>query len=180
MTGLIAGLLQLQYGAVLSASHYRNIKVPRAEGGGKTAGSGAVRVYVGLGRKDGMTKRSLAELLSSLLSIPDHAVDRIELFERFSLADLPADAAHEAVRLSKRRANVPHIHLDVKSGAGAEKRSIPLHGTAHSHGGHPKKSSSRKMREDSRREAFFREKDNKKKRPVSSGGAAAYKKRPVF
>ncbi|MEL3906236.1 MAG: DEAD/DEAH box helicase [Treponema sp.] len=180
LTGLIAGLLQLQYGTVLSASHYRNIKVPRAEGGGKTAGSGAVRVYVGLGRKDGMTKRGLAELLSSLLSIPDHAVDRIELFERFSLADLPADAAHEAVRLSKRRANVPHIHLDVKSGTGTEKRSAPLHGAVHSHGGYPKKSSSRKMREDSRRDAFFREKDNKKKRPVSSGGAAAYKKRPVF
>ena len=122
-----------------------------------------------LGRKDGTSKRSLAQFFSTLLSIPEHAVDRIELFDRFSLADLPADAAHEALRLSKKKANMPHIHIDTKSDSVNEKNPHTA--------GYAKKSPSRKLREGNRREAFFREKDTRKKHPVSAGSAAAYKKR---
>ena len=167
---VLAAVLQLHYGSVLSASHYRNIKVPRTEDKrGKSSGGNTIRLYIGLGRKDGTSKRSLAQFFSTLLSIPEHAVDRIELFDRFSLADLPADAAHEALRLSKKKANMPHIHIDTKSDPVNEK---PPH-TA----GYAKKSPSRKLREGNRREAFFRDKDTRKKHPVSAGSAAAYKKR---
>ena len=167
---LLAAVLQLHYGSVLSASHYRNIKIPRSEEKrGKSSGENTVRLYVGLGRKDGTSKRSLAQFFSTLLSIPEHAVDRIELFDRFSLADLPADAAHEALRLSKKRANMPHIHIDTKSDNVTDKNAQPV--------GSAKKSPSRKLREGNRREAFFREKDTRKKHPLSAGSAAAYKKR---
>ena len=169
-TEVLAAVLQLHYGSVLSASHYRNIKVPRNEDKrGKSSGGNTIRLYIGLGRKDGTSKRSLAQFFSTLLSIPEHAVDRIELFDRFSLADLPADAAHEALRLSKKKANMPHIHIDTKSDSVNEKSP---HTT-----GSAKKSPSRKLREGNRREAFFREKDTRKKHPVSTGSAAAYKKR---
>lgn len=168
---VLAAVLQLHYGSVLSASHYRNIKIPRTEDKrGKSSGGNTIRLYIGLGRKDGTSKRSLAQFFSTLLSIPEHAVDRIELFDRFSLADLPADAAHEALRLSKKKANMPHIHIDTKSDPVNEKS--PPH-TA----GYAKKSPSRKLREGNRREAFFRDKDTRKKHPVSAGSAAAYKKR---
>lgn len=167
---LLAAVLQLHYGSVLSASHYRNIKIPRSEEKrGKSSGENTIRLYVGLGRKDGTSKRSLAQFFSTLLSIPEHAVDRIELFDRFSLADLPADAAHEALRLSKKRANMPHIHIDTKSDNVTDRNAQPA--------GSAKKSPSRKLREGSRREAFFREKDTRKKHPLSAGSAAAYKKR---
>ena len=163
-------MLQLHYGSVLSASHYRNIKVPRSEEKrGKSSDGNTVRLYIGLGRKDGTSKRSLAQFFSTLLSIPEHAVDRIELFDRFSLADLPTDAAHEALRLSKKRANMPHIHIDTKSD-GLNDKGVHTAGYA-------KKSPSRKLREGNRREAFFRDKDARKKHPVSAGSAAAYKKR---
>jgi len=169
-TEVLAAVLQLHYGSVLSASHYRNIKVPRNEDKrGKSSGGNTIRLYIGLGRKDGTSKRSLAQFFSTLLSIPEHAVDRIELFDRFSLADLPADAAHEALRLSKKKANMPHIHIDTKSDPVNEKSP---HTT-----GYAKKSPSRKLREGNRREAFFRDKDTRKKHPVSAGSAAAYKKR---
>lgn len=169
-TELLAAVLQLHYGSVLSASHYRNIKIPRnEEKRGKSSGENTVRLYVGLGRKDGTSKRSLAQFFSTLLSIPEHAVDRIELFDRFSLADLPADAAHEALRLSKKRANMPHIHIDTKSDNVTDRNAQPA--------GSAKKSPSRKLREGNRREAFFREKDTRKKHPLSAGSAAAYKKR---
>ena len=170
---LLAAVLQLQYGATLSASHYRNIKVPRADGESKNkksfGGKNTIRLYIGLGRKDGTSKRDIAQLFSGLLSIPEHAVDRIELFDRFSLADLPAEAAHEAMRLSKKRGGLPHMHIDVKSDGFMEK---PSHGA-----GYGKKSSARKLRENGRREAFLREKDGRKKHPASAGSAAAYKKR---
>ena len=167
---VLAAVLQLHYGSVLSASHYRNIKVPRTEEKrGKSSGGNTIRLYIGLGRKDGTSKRSLAQFFSTLLSIPEHAVDRIELFDRFSLADLPADAAHEALRLSKKKANMPHIHIDTKSDSVNEKSPHTA--------GYAKKSPSRKLREGNRREAFFRDKDTRKKHPVSAGSAAAYKKR---
>jgi len=167
---VLAAVLQLHYGSVLSASHYRNIKVPRTEDKrGKSSGGNTIRLYIGLGRKDGTSKRSLAQFFSTLLSIPEHAVDRIELFDRFSLADLPADAAHEALRLSKKKANMPHIHIDTKSDSVNEKSPHTA--------GYAKKSPSRKLREGNRREAFFRDKDTRKKHPLSTGSAAAYKKR---
>ncbi len=167
---VLAAVLQLHYGSVLSASHYRNIKIPRTEDKrGKFSGGNTIRLYIGLGRKDGTSKRSLAQFFSTLLSIPEHAVDRIELFDRFSLADLPADAAHEALRLSKKKANMPHIHIDTKSDSVNEKSPHTA--------GYTKKSPSRKLREGNRREAFFRDKDTRKKHPVSAGSAAAYKKR---
>ena len=167
---VLAAVLQLHYGSVLSASHYRNIKVPRTEDKrGKSSCGNTIRLYIGLGRKDGTSKRSLAQFFSTLLSIPEHAVDHIELFDRFSLADLPADAAHEALRLSKKKANMPHIHIDTKSDSVNEKSPHTA--------GYAKKSPSRKLREGNRREAFFRDKDTRKKHPVSAGSAAAYKKR---
>ena len=167
---LLAAVLQLHYGTVLSASHYRNIKVPRSEGTGKRSSQeNTLRLYIGMGRKDGTSKRSLAQFLSTLLSIPEHSVDRIELFDRFSLADLPAEAAHEALRLSKKRSDIPHIHIDVKSDTAPEKAAHPA--------GFGKKSSSRKAREGNRREAFLREKESRKKHPLTTGSAAAYKKR---
>ena len=167
---VLAAVLQLHYGSVLSASHYRNIKVPRTEDKrGKSSGGNTIRLYIGLGRKDGTSKRSLAQFFSALLSIPEHVVDRIELFDRFSLADLPADAAHEALRLSKKKANMPHIHVDTKSDPVNEKSPHTA--------GYAKKSPSRKLREGNRREAFFRDKDTRKKHPLSTGSAAAYKKR---
>ncbi|MGP1577644.1 MAG: DEAD/DEAH box helicase [Treponema sp.] len=168
---LIAAVLQLQYGKTLSASHYRNIKAPRLESKKNSySGSGAsgtIRLYIGIGRKDGITKRGLAEMLSTRLGIADHAVDNIELFDRFSLVSLPADAAHEALRLSKRKGGMPHIHIDTKSSEYAPKGMS---------GGVLKKSASRKAREESRRESFFREKDSKKKQFHTTGTAAAYKK----
>ena len=168
---LLAAVLQLHYGSELSASHYRNIKVPRTEGESRKSGGGknTIRLYIGLGRKDGRSKRDIAQLFSGLLSIPEHAVDRIELFDRFSLADLPAEAAHEALRLSKKRGGLPHMHIDVKAEGTLEK-------VGHA-AGFGKKSASRKLRENGRREAFLREKDGRKKHPASAGSAAAYKKR---
>lgn len=161
---LIASVLQFHYGTVLSPSHYRNIKAPRVTGETKTPCSDTIRLYIGMGRKDGAGKRSIAEFLSNLLNIPNHTVDNITLFDRFSLVTMPTNAAQKALRLSKQRKDVPHIHVDEQSTDQLETLSLRT-----------KKSITRKLRENTRREAFYQEKEAKKKH--GTGTAALYKKR---
>ena len=69
-------------------------------------------IFIAWGRKDGCTKKKIADMLSRLLSIPPHFIGDIEVQNKFSLASLPHKAALMATRLSKRNKDVPHIHLD--------------------------------------------------------------------
>ena len=109
---VLAAVLDRQFGALLSPEHYREIR--------EVKGSDAshVRLYVGIGRRDGITRRGVAQLFRDLVGVPERLVDRIEVLDAFSLATLPADAARAALDLSKQRRNVPHMHVDVKSGGG--------------------------------------------------------------
>lgn len=93
--------------------------------------SGQMRLYVGLGRRDGFNAKEIAEFFSSLLHIPQRLVDRIDVTPSFSLVSLPYQAGKEILERSRRERNLPHMHLDVKeqgdarfaSGKGAFGRS---------------------------------------------------------
>lgn len=96
-----------------------------------------MRLYVQLGRKDGMGARELADYLSKLLKIPGKYIDKIDMSAKFSLVTLPIASAKKALELSRLDANVPHFHVDSKtSSKGASKKS--------SLGGAASKSTSRK------------------------------------
>ncbi len=113
---VLAFILQMQYGKFLSPSHYKTIKPVKSDGKtGKKIDNDSLRLYIGIGRKDGITKRRLAQMLSSLLSIPERLVDEIKVADGFSLATLPKSAAEDALRLCKKRRGLPHMHIDVKS-----------------------------------------------------------------
>lgn len=109
---VLAAVLSLQYGDVLSADHYNDIKSMRSNTVDKTH----IRLYIGVGRRDGQTRRGIAELFRNLIGVPERLVDRIEVMDAFSLATLPAEAAIAALDLSKQRRNLPHMHVDVKDG----------------------------------------------------------------
>ena len=111
---VLAAVLALQYGDALSPEHYNDIKSMRSNASDKTH----IRLYIGLGRRDGMTRRGIAQFFRDLLGVPERLVDRIEVMDAFSLATLPADAAVAALDLSKQRRNLPHMHVDVKDGGG--------------------------------------------------------------
>ena len=111
---VLAAVLALQYGDALSPDHYTDIKSLRSPAGDRSH----VRLYIGLGRRDGMTRRGIAQFFRDLIGLPERLVDRIEVMDAFSLATLPADAAMAALDLSKQRRNVPHMHVDVKDGGG--------------------------------------------------------------
>ncbi len=111
---VLAAVLAVEYGREVSAEQYREIRQMRSNAADRTH----VRLYIGLGRRDGMTRRGIAQFFRDLLGIPERLVDRIEVMDAFSLATLPADAAVAALDLSKQRRNVPHMHVDVKDGGG--------------------------------------------------------------
>ena len=117
---ILSYILQLQYNSYLSPSQYKNVKPlygekPKKDRGKKQLQEDMTPIFIAYGRKDGCTKKKIAEMLSRLLSIPSHFIDNIEVQNKFSLAMLPHKAALMATRLSKKNKNVPHIHLDERN-----------------------------------------------------------------
>ena len=131
---VLAAVLSSFLGEKLNPARYGNItpyKAPKAAGrsganapraaragfrqGGFPDGN-QMRLYVGLGRKDGFNARDIADYFSSLLNIPQRLVDRIDVGPSFSLVSLPHKAARDILERSRRDKNLPHMHIDVKEG----------------------------------------------------------------
>ncbi|MDR1785839.1 MAG: DEAD/DEAH box helicase [Spirochaetaceae bacterium] len=83
------------------------------------SGERQIRLYVGLGRRDGYGPRETAQYFSGLLGIPQRFVDRIEVTENFSLVSLPYQAGMSALDRSRQDKRLPHMHIDVKDGSPA-------------------------------------------------------------
>jgi ATP-dependent RNA helicase DeaD len=104
-----SGPREMQQGSYGRKSSYRETPV--------RSDSNQIRLYVGLGRRDGFGARETAQFFSDLLHIPQRLVDRIEVTENFSLVSLPYQAGMDALGKSKRDKSLPHIHVDVKEDA---------------------------------------------------------------
>lgn len=141
---VLAAVLSSFLGEKLNPARYGNImpyKAPKAAGrsgtnapraaragfqrdgsrqGGFSDGN-QMRLYVGLGRKDGFNARDIADYFSSLLNIPQRLVDRIDVGPSFSLVSLPHKAGRDILERSRRDKNLPHMHIDVKEGGSFEK-----------------------------------------------------------
>jgi len=117
---ILLHLLHVNYAHLLSPSQYKNIKPlhrEKTEDKRKNAMKDATRIFISLGYKDGATKKKIAYFLADLLDIGQHLVDAIEIENKFSLCSLPSKYALMAARLSQKRRDVPHIHIDEKSTA---------------------------------------------------------------
>ncbi len=115
---VLTHLLQVHYAPLLSPSQYKNIKpLHREKQAGKRqdAIKDGVRIFISWGHKDGATKKKIAYFLAELLNIGQHLVDSIEIENKFSLCSLPSKYALMATRISKKRRDIPHIHIDEKS-----------------------------------------------------------------
>ena len=133
---VLAAVLSSFLGEKLNPARYGNItpyKAPKAaratragfqrdgfRQGGFSDGN-QMRLYVGLGRKDGFNARDIADYFSSLLNIPQRLVDRIDVGPSFSLVSLPHKAGRDILERSRRDKSLPHMHIDVKEGGSLEK-----------------------------------------------------------
>ncbi len=78
------------------------------------AETGAVRLYVGLGRQHGASARDVAGLLSRAGNVPGRMVDGIEMKDFCSFATMPEDAALRAISFSRGAQNEPAIKRAVE------------------------------------------------------------------
>lgn len=109
---LLPAILQLTYGKSVEPSRYGKITATKQSLG--NVSSDQIRLYIGLGWRDGFGPREVASYLSGLLRIPHRKVDRIDMAEKFCLVSLPKAAALSALEKSKRDKTMPHIHIDEK------------------------------------------------------------------
>ena len=139
---VLAAVMSVLYGTSLDVSRYGKIARQKGEAGRNRVSFGEagdqVRLYVQMGRRDGYGPREIADYFSDLLHIPGRFVDRIDMAANFTLLSLPADSAKKALELSKRGGDVPHIHVDSKSGGFEKKTRSSFRSTGESFGGKKK------------------------------------------
>ncbi|QNL98363.1 DEAD/DEAH box helicase [Treponema sp. Marseille-Q4132] len=139
---VLAAVMSVLYGTSLDVSRYGKIARQKGEAARSRVSFGEagdqVRLYVQMGRRDGYGPREIADYFSDLLHIPGRFVDRIDMAANFTLLSLPADSAKKALELSKRGGDVPHIHVDSKSGGFEKKSRSSFRGDGESFGGKKK------------------------------------------
>ena len=139
---VLAAVMSVLYGTSLDVSRYGKIARQKGEAGRNRVSFGEagdqVRLYVQMGRRDGYGPREIADYFSDLLHIPGRFVDRIDMAANFTLLSLPVDSAKKALELSKRGGDVPHIHVDSKSGGFEKKSRSSFRGDGESFGGKKK------------------------------------------
>ena len=109
---VLAAVLATVYGEQLSPKHYGRISVQKDFG----KQDDMSRIYVQLGKKDGLRPKDIAEFFSNMLHIPGRQVDQIDMTREFTLVSLPKASARKAIELSKNNKKIPHMHYDVKDG----------------------------------------------------------------
>lgn len=75
---IVASLLKLTYEDVLDESNYSQISSTKGAGSGKT------RLFVALGKKDGMTAKKLVEKVRKVSNVEEQKIKNVEVYESFS------------------------------------------------------------------------------------------------
>ena len=103
---VLAAVLATVYGEQLSPKHYGRISVQKDFG----KQDDMSRIYVQLGKKDGLRPKDIAEFFSNMLHIPGRQVDQIDMAREFTLVSLPKASARKAIEMSKSNKKIPHMH----------------------------------------------------------------------
>ena len=79
---IVASLLKLSYSDVLDESNYNEISPVKMEDTGKT------RLFIAMGRKDGMTPKKLVEFIIKKAKVKQSYIKNAEVYEGFSLVSV--------------------------------------------------------------------------------------------
>jgi len=80
---IVASLLKLTYSDVLDESNYNEISPVKMEDTGKT------RLFIAMGRKDGMTPKKLVEFIVKKAKVNQSYIKNAEVYESFSFVSVP-------------------------------------------------------------------------------------------
>jgi ATP-dependent RNA helicase DeaD len=111
----LASALFEAFGPELDPKRYREISETSVDA------AATVRLFIGLGKRDGATPRSLASLVRRLSGLPDRLVGGIEVYEGFSFLSVPFEAAEKTIREARKEETSPPVRLATTRGTGAQK-----------------------------------------------------------
>lgn len=78
--------------------------------------NGATRLFIGMGKKEGMTKRTIVDLIKEKANTHDRKIDNVEVFENYSFISVPFEEAEIILRRFQSE-RVGHKPLIERAGA---------------------------------------------------------------
>ena len=105
---MLAALLAYCFDDELNPDSYAEIRGSDARGK-QLDQQGKARLFVALGKKDGMSQRKLTEMIMSKVSIKPKHIKDIQIMEDFSFITVPFDKAEKIVSSFKKRGKKPII-----------------------------------------------------------------------
>lgn len=93
----LAALLRLAFKTQLDVSSYQEIRSFRVDTKGTT------RLFIGLGRKDGMTPKKISSFIRQEVKIPDNKIDDINVRDDFSFITVPFTDAEQILKAFSNR-----------------------------------------------------------------------------
>ena len=109
--------------AALAAAAYAGDLDPRRYGEVRDVtvdSAGTARLYIGLGKRDGVWPKDIAEVVKKLTGLPDRSIDAIEVLERFSFVSVPFDAAEKAIAEARKNRGAPFMRIAAPKGGPAK------------------------------------------------------------
>jgi ATP-dependent RNA helicase DeaD len=88
----LAALLRLAYKSQLDVSNYSEVRTFRVDTKGTT------RLFIGLGRNDGMTPKKISSFIRQEVQIPDNKIDDIVVRDDFSFITVPFTDAEKILK----------------------------------------------------------------------------------
>jgi len=106
----LAAALREAYGDEMDISRYREIEECSVDA------AATARLFIGLGKRDKATPKALAELVKRLTGLQDRLVGGIEIYENFSFATVPFEAAQRAIAAAGRQGGSPSVRYATPRG----------------------------------------------------------------
>ncbi|MFP4520919.1 MAG: DbpA RNA binding domain-containing protein, partial [Fibrobacterota bacterium] len=118
---VLASILSYCFKETLNADAYKPVK----EGGLKERqldSQGKARLFMAMGKKDGVTPKRLADLVMEQIKIKNRMIDDIQVMDSFSFITVPFEKAEEIIGAFKEKGRQP-LFTHAKGKSGTDKKS---------------------------------------------------------
>jgi len=99
----VAAALAAGFEGELDETRYAELRSVSVDATAKT------RLFIGIGKRDNVMRKDVADLVKKLAGIPDRLVDSVEVYEAFSFATVPFEAAERAIAEARRQGGMPPV-----------------------------------------------------------------------
>jgi ATP-dependent RNA helicase DeaD len=98
---MLAAVLQLSFGDIFKRENYRDIASiegkKRERGVSPVDAEGTTRLFIAMGEKNGVTKKTLAQFITDQAGVPGKLINDIRVYDEFSYATVPFENAEAII-----------------------------------------------------------------------------------